>query len=64
LRREHLRRGWCGGGVSENKLLEPSNVRGCWEAALVEMNKWLAVEEMCNDGADGGVIGVSGKWKT
>jgi hypothetical protein len=36
-------------------------VRGCWETALVEMNKWLAVEKTCNDGTDGEKIGVTGE---
>jgi len=36
-------------------------VRGCWETALVEMSKWLAVEKTCNDGKDGEKIGASGK---
>ena len=61
LTREHLRRGWYGGKGSGNKVFEPCNVRGCWETALVEMNKWLAVDKACNDGTDGGKIGVSGK---
>ena len=61
LTREHLRRGWYGGKGSGNKVFEPCNMRGCWETALVEMNKWLAVDKTCNDGTDGGKIGVSGK---
>ena len=61
LTREHLRRGWYGGKGSGNKVFEPCNVRGCWETALVEMNKWLAVDKACNDGTDVGKIGVSGK---
>ena len=45
----------------KKRHLRVRNVRGCWETALVEMNKWLAVDKACNDGTDGGKIGVSGK---
>jgi hypothetical protein len=61
LTRECLRRGWYGGKGSGSKVFEPYNVRGCWETALVEINKWLAVDKTCNDGTDGGKTGVSGK---
>lgn len=58
--REHLRRGWYGGAGSGTKVFEPCNVRGCWKTALNEMNKWVALDKICNDGKDGGKIGVSG----
>jgi hypothetical protein len=39
-------------------------MRGCLETALVEMNKWLAVDKTCNDGKNGGKTGVSGKMES
>ena len=38
--RTHLRWGWYGGGTTTRKFA-PCNIRGCWETALKEMQKWI-----------------------
>ena len=51
----HLRRGWYGGKGKATARFKPCNVRGCWQTAEGEMNKWIA-----NDKAHTEEKGVSG----
>ena len=53
--KRHLRRGWYGGKGKATARFEPCNVRGCWQTAEGEMNKWIA-----NDKAHTEEKGVSG----
>ena len=59
--REHLRRGWYGGESSGTKPFEPCNVRGCWDTALAEMNRWIAADLEHNPGDYGRPKGLTGK---
>ena len=40
--REHLRRGWYGGADSVGDRMEKCNVKGCWEKAMGEIDKWIS----------------------
>ena len=53
--KRHLRCGWYGCKGKTTARFEPCNVRGCWQTAEGEMNKWIA-----NDKAHTEEKGVSG----
>ena len=56
--KKHLRRGWYGGKGKTTARFEACNVRGCWETAEREMNKWISNDKKYTN--DKGVSGVMG----
>ena len=58
--REHLRRGFYGGKGSGTKHFAPCNVRGCWDTALSEINRWIAADLEHNPGEGGKPKGLTG----